>query len=173
MGTIIPVSSAIGMNSDGRHDAVALPVPAQQRLGADHAAVGQADDRLVQQLELVALDGLAQRGLEVEAGGDLLLQLVAEQLDAGAAEVLGPVHRGVGVAQQLLGRRVRAPPMAMPTLVGRVELATRQRDRLVQEATMRLGELDRLADVVRCPRARSRTRRHRSARRCRTRGSTA
>ena len=106
-----------GDEVDGQDDAVALAVPPQERLGAHHPAVGEAHDRLVEELELVALDGLAQRGLEVEPGGDPLLQLVAEQLDAGAAEVLGPVHRGVGVAQQLLGRRAEVPPMAIPMLV--------------------------------------------------------
>ena len=105
MGTIIPVSSATGMKSDGQHDPVTLAVPPQERLGAHHPAVGESHDRLVEQLELVALDGLAQGGLEVEPGGDALLQLVAEQLDAGPPEILGPVHGGVGVAQQLLGGR--------------------------------------------------------------------
>ena len=105
------------MNSDGRTTPCAGTVPAQQRLGTDDAPVGQSHDRLVEQLELVALDGLTQRGLEVEAGGDLLLQLVAEQLDAVAAEVLGAVHGGVGVAQQLLGRRRRGRRARSPTLV--------------------------------------------------------
>ncbi len=147
MGTIIPVSSAIGMNSDGRIDAVAGAVPPQQRLGADDAAVGQAHDRLVEELELLALDGLPERGLDVEARGDLLLQLVAEQLDAGPPEVLGAVHGGVGVAQELLGGCPGAAECDAHARGGE-QLATRQRDRLVQHLDDAFGELDRFGDVL-------------------------
>ncbi len=56
IGTISPVSSANGMKSPGGDEPALGVVPAQQRLHARDAAVGEADDRLVVQLELAAVE---------------------------------------------------------------------------------------------------------------------
>ena len=75
-------------------------VPAQQRLAADRTPGVDGDDRLVHEVQLVAVERTAQGGVEVESAGGLAAQLVAERLDPGPAPLLGQVHRRVGVAQQ-------------------------------------------------------------------------
>ena len=78
-------------------------VPAHQRLDAGDLAGAEAIDRLVVQLELVALERVAQLALGLEAAHGAGPHLGVEELAAGAAALLGPVHRGVGVADQQLG----------------------------------------------------------------------
>ena len=53
--TIWPDSSAIGMNAPGMTQAVLRVIPAHQRLDAEQLALGEVDDRLVLEEELVAL----------------------------------------------------------------------------------------------------------------------
>ena len=64
----------------------------------------QVDDRLVVHAQLAALD----RAVQLVAGAQVVDRAVVlagvEQLGAVAAALLGAVHRGVGVAQQRLGR---------------------------------------------------------------------
>ena len=73
----------------------------------------QGDQRLVVKLELVALERLAQLALDLQPAQGAGPHLGVEELAAGAAAFLGPVHRGVGVADQqvgvdrLAGRRAR------------------------------------------------------------------
>ena len=54
------------MNSAGGTQAALGMVPADQRLEAGDAALGDRDDRLVVDLELAALDGAPQVGLQPE-----------------------------------------------------------------------------------------------------------
>ena len=65
IGTISPVSSANGMKSSGSTQAALGVVPAQQRLDARDAAVGEADDRLVVELELAAVERPLQVGAQL------------------------------------------------------------------------------------------------------------
>ncbi len=102
--------SGVGGDRDertGLHQADAGPVPAQQRLDADHGTVPQAHDRLEVQHHLVGPQGLAQGVLHLEAGHRLVPQADVEQGRAVAAPLLGVVHRQVGVLEQL-GRVGRA-----------------------------------------------------------------
>ena len=85
-----------------RHVAVLGVVPAQQRLGADDRAVVDAHHRLVVQAQRVVGERRAQRGLERVLAQPVLGQVRVEELVGVAAEVLGAVHRDVGVLQQLL-----------------------------------------------------------------------
>ena len=78
-------------------------VPAHQRLEADDLAAAQRDDRLVVELELVAVERVAQLALDLEAAHGPRPHLRVEDLAAAAAALLRPVHRGVGVADQQLG----------------------------------------------------------------------
>ncbi len=100
IGTMSPDRSATGMNSAG------LTVPSSgwsQRRRASQPTgrpCAEGHDRLVDEAQLVALEGPAQRGVEIEAAGDLAAQRVAEHLDPGPAPLLGQVHGRVGVAQQ-------------------------------------------------------------------------
>ena len=91
------------MNSAG----VELPalgvLPADQRLEPGDLAAGEGDDRLVVEGQLLALDPLAQLALDLEPAQRAGAHLGVEELAAGAALFLGPVHRRVGVADQHVG----------------------------------------------------------------------
>jgi hypothetical protein len=91
-----PISSASGMNRPGGMR------PADQRLDADHLAVVQAQLRLVDQLELLLIDGLAQGLLQTQAL--LCMAGHAFGMEAeGIAVLLGLIQGHVGVAQQVIG----------------------------------------------------------------------
>ena len=101
-----------------RHLAAVGPRPARQRLEAGDLGRRQADDRLVVHGELVALDALAQLGLERQPAHRAGVHHRVEQLVAAAAGGLRAVHRDVGVAQQVVhradtaGRPARCPMLA-------------------------------------------------------------
>ena len=78
-------------------------VPAHQRLEADDLAAAQGDHRLVVQLELVAVERVAQLALGLEPAHGAGPHLGVEDLAAPAPALLRPVHRRVGVADQQLG----------------------------------------------------------------------
>ena len=65
-------------------------------------ASDEADDRLEEEPELAALERAVQRVLGRVRGDGAGAHRVVEHLDAAAARLLGVVHRGVGVAEQLL-----------------------------------------------------------------------
>src|SRR3712207_941170 len=78
-------------------------LPARQRLHPDDLKRIEADDRLVVEDQLVAIDPAAQLALDLKPLDRAGAQLLAEQLGAAATMLLGPVHRGVGVAHKPLG----------------------------------------------------------------------
>ena len=80
--------------------------PAQQRLGGHHRPGGERDHRLVDDAQLVALQGPVERALGRHPRRHLLAHGVVEDLTAGPSPELGPVHGGVGVAQQRVGPAV-------------------------------------------------------------------
>ena len=67
IATIMPVSSASGMNSAGMIRAALGVLPAHERLGGGGVARGERDDRLVVDGQLAALDGAAQVVLHLAA----------------------------------------------------------------------------------------------------------
>ena len=75
--------------------------PASERLEPDDVAGGQLDDRLVVRNDLAAVDAAAQLGGGAQRKGGRFLQPGGVRLDAVAATRLRPVHRPVGVAQQV------------------------------------------------------------------------
>ena len=76
--------------------------PAQQRFQPDDTLVGEVDQWLVVQLELPTLDRVAQVRLDRHPLNQVIAQRDVEDLEPPAALLFGEVHRGVGVAQQLL-----------------------------------------------------------------------
>ena len=80
IGTMSPVSSAIGTNCVGRHHAALGVVPAQQRLHARDAPVVEPHDRLVVELELAAGDGALQVGPQLEPLQHALVHLAARRV---------------------------------------------------------------------------------------------
>jgi len=83
----------------GAHQAALRALPADERLKAHQAGVGQAHDGLVVHDELVALHGAAQAVLQAQPPHGPGVQGLVEDLGAGAAGLLGPVHRDVGLPQ--------------------------------------------------------------------------
>jgi hypothetical protein len=94
-----------------RDDAQPRVAPAQQRLDPDEHATRQRDLRLVVEVELVARQRPAQGAFELEALHGAGAHGVVEHLAARLAQLLGAVHRGVGVGQQR-GRARPAPALA-------------------------------------------------------------
>jgi hypothetical protein len=90
----------------GRQQASGGVAPAQQRLRTDDPAAVQLDDGLVEQDELVALQGVLEVGFEGEPLHGVVAHGRLEQPPAVGALTFGVVHRDVGVAQQVLGELV-------------------------------------------------------------------
>ena len=91
-------------DEDLRRNVSALGVvPAQQRFGADNHVVGDPHHRLVMQSECVVLDGRTQRGLQRVLLEPVRGQVGIEELIGVAPELLRPVHRDIGMLEQLFG----------------------------------------------------------------------
>ena len=95
--------SATGMNSPGEIMPRCGMVPAHQRLDAGDGAVGQRDLRLEIDAESPLGDGDLEVVLELLAVLELLPQLLGEEREAAAAELLGRIERKVGMDDQILG----------------------------------------------------------------------
>ena len=98
-----------------RLDEAALRVaPADQGLVAFDPAVGEADHGLVVQLELPGRHGLAQAPVDFQPIAHASAQRRGIELGLAPAQLLRPVHRGVGVPDQsldvlpILGEKDRA-----------------------------------------------------------------
>ena len=81
-------------------------VPAEEGLHADDPAVVGLDDRLVVRTQLAVLDGAAEVTLEAGALVGQVLLAEVDDLVSGAPAPLGLVHRGVRLAEDLLGELV-------------------------------------------------------------------
>ena len=103
IGTIRPVSSASGMKLSGLDQPARRVLPAKQRLDAVVAALIEANDGLVVDLELVQLERPLQLRLQLEPLDDALVHRRLEDAVAALAVALRHVHGDVGVAEQLLG----------------------------------------------------------------------
>ncbi len=77
--------------------------PTDQRLEAGDLAGAEVDDGLVVERQLVAVEGVAQLPFHLQPLHRPRSHLGVEEDAAGAAALLGPVHRRVGVADQQLG----------------------------------------------------------------------
>ena len=78
-------------------------MPADECLQPGHAAVAQSHDRLEMQLELSRLDCVLQLCAQFEPLEHAFVHLGLEDPIAALAFALADVHRGVGVADQLIG----------------------------------------------------------------------
>ena len=78
--------------------------PTARGLRTRYVAV-ERHDRLVEDAELVFVDGAPQLSLELETGKGLRIEDGVEQLRRAASSLFRPVHGEVGVAQQLVRAR--------------------------------------------------------------------
>ncbi|MCY1422975.1 hypothetical protein D9M71_386770 [compost metagenome] len=86
-----------------RHKAQFRVLPANQRLDADHAKVAVADLRLVDQVQLIAVEGFAQVLFQLAAAAHFTVDAGNVELVAVARAALGQGHGLFGFLQQLLG----------------------------------------------------------------------
>ena len=77
--------------------------PTDERLEAGRGIGRAVDDRLEVDRDLFVVDRGAQLTLERLPLDRHVVRALTEDLDAVAAALLGPIHRGVGVTQQLVG----------------------------------------------------------------------
>ena len=102
IGTISRDSSATGMKDSGATRPRLGVVPAQQRFHGDDRSVAQLDDRLVVELELLALDRAPQVVLDLHVLDHAGAHHLVEDLVATAAMLLGAVEGRIGVPDQRL-----------------------------------------------------------------------
>ncbi len=115
-------------------------VPARQRLEAGDRAVFEPHDRLVQQADLLALDGAAQFGLQREAVGFPGAHRRLVDVDAVAADALGVIHRKLGVLDDLLGQLGLRIGQRQADRGGEEDLAVVEGDRRADGLADGLGE---------------------------------
>ena len=118
-------------------------LPTQQRFGAHTPCVLERDDRLEEQLELAALERTVQRVLGRVRGHRSRAHLVVEHFDAPAARLLRVVHRGVGVAEQLLRELVARSRQRDPDARPHEHLGAAHDSRADHGGEEALGDLDR------------------------------
>ena len=171
IGTIRPFSSASGMNSAGEITPHSLVGPAQQRLARDHRAVGERDDRLVVDLELVgATARCAGRARRSGAGRPRARRSASKIAKRSRPAGLRAVHRDVGLVDHAIGASRESCAVARPTLAvtatGPLPSSNGSANACEHAPRDRRPPRGR----TRAARAGSRTRRRRGARRCRRRG---
>ncbi len=103
IGAMLWLPSAMGMNRLGGTLPFSGWCPAQQRLEALDAEIGEIDDRLVMDFHFIVRQRLAQVALDLLVLEQAALHLGVEQPDAVAPCGLGFIERHVGMAQQLVG----------------------------------------------------------------------
>jgi hypothetical protein len=74
-------------------------LPANECLRTDAARVGERNDRLKEESQLAAFDGAVQLVLGGVASEGTRAHGVVEHFDTPAPELLGVIHRRVGVAK--------------------------------------------------------------------------
>ena len=95
-----PGALRVGDELPGGYDAELRVVPAQQHFQPDDAARFQIDLRLVDQAQFLALDGLAQRGVQQHLLEGFFGHVLAVEAESVAALLFGAVHRRIRVAHQ-------------------------------------------------------------------------
>src|SRR5262245_9376261 len=85
------------------HEAMLRVIPPDQRFDTQQFAMGQIDDRLELENELVTFQGPMYVLLQPQAMPKLLLHVWMEDDKTPLSGSLGVVHRDIRIAQQLLG----------------------------------------------------------------------
>ncbi len=115
-------------------------VPANHRLEPGDGLVVETDDRLVEDLDLLAAEGAAEIGFERREVGAVLAQRRPEGLDAVSAEALGMIHADLGVLDHLLGLDLLAVVHGDADRRGEERLLLAERDRRAERPADRLGK---------------------------------
>ena len=125
----------------GRRQAAKLGmIPARQRLETGNGAILQPHDRLVEHLDLLALDGAAQFRFHGQPVGLARAHGRLEDFDAVAADPLGVIHGELGVLEHFLGVARLVFGERQPDRGGDEDFAVVEADRRAQGAAHGLGE---------------------------------
>ncbi len=111
-----------------RHESVRRMLPAQQRLERHHAVRLDVDDRLIVNFQLPRLQRLPQTGLNRNALFQAPIHRGTEQLKIITPAILGLVHRGVRMPQELAHIRAIARKHADTDADRRDQLASIDND---------------------------------------------
>ena len=123
-------------------------VPAHQRLEADQAAVGQAQDGLVVRHEFLAVQRAAQVAFEFKQLERGFVQVFVEDGETLPAGGLGAVHGHVGIAQQFFRAAVARVHQGDADAGRGVELLAGDAHRLGQRGDDPFGHRHRVVDGV-------------------------
>ena len=118
-------------------------LPAQQGLDADDATLPEVDLRLVVQIKLLVAQRMAQRGLQRQPFGVVVVRRGGVDADLVAAQQLGLVQRGVGAAQQGVGAVAVGRRLGDAEAAGQVDLVPLDRHRPRDGLEQRLRRGDR------------------------------
>ena len=125
-----------------RDAAAARMVPAREGLDGHGRAGGEIDDRLVLDDDLALLDRALELGPEAVAPDDRVAHRRREDREAALAALLRVVHGDVGVAQEVVGARLRLA-RGDPDAEADVDELLAGDDRQGEGPQRALGELDR------------------------------
>ena len=170
IGAIRPVSSASGMKSPG---STSPRRGWNQRASASTATtrpVVEADDRLVVDADLVALDRLLERGRELVAPRGCACASPARRTRSAACRSLLAVYIATSALREQLVGRLASAAVAMPMLACIEHSRPWSDERRAQRCDDPVARRARRSLVVARPRAGRRTRRRRGGPPCRRRG---
>ena len=146
---MLPARSASGMKTSGGTDPEFRVLPSQQRLEPDDSSREQVDERLIVDVELGQV-GADDRFPDEQMAHHLRPLVGVKERDRRARllVVLGAVHRGVGMGEQLTGRLRRLADDDADAC-GHREAVVADRERNLECPEQTLGE--RLAVLRRHP----------------------
>ena len=138
-------------NEDGGRHLAAGRRPAQQQLGTCNTAAFSTDNRLKAHGKFIPLDRLPQPIGDRQPLLRLRLQALIEELPAIAATFLDRIHRGIGIAQQIIRRMRTAISNRHPDTARHEQIVALKHDRLPQyvvDPRRQQGHADRLLDLL-------------------------
>ena len=89
-------------------------LPSDKGFDAGDLAAEQVDLGLVVQAQFAALDPGSQFVLQLRVGSHVVAERLVVDLDAVAASVLGRIHRGIGLTQQIVDQLRIVDPICAP-----------------------------------------------------------
>ena len=119
-------------------------VPAQERLDADDLGGAERDLGLVVEDELAPVGRAAKRVLDLRAAQRASAHLGVEEVQRGAALLLGHLARGVGAAQHVVDRQLARRRGRDADRTGCVDAVQADRERVVERGEDPVAELERV-----------------------------
>src|SRR5689334_13838151 len=131
-----------GDESGGRRPRWLGMAPSRHKLEAGDRAVLEAQDRLIEDRDFLALERAPQLGFQRHPVALPRAHRWLEHLDAVAADTFGVIHRELGVLEDFLRATRLAVAERNPARRGAKQLAAVARDGRAAPFAQRLGEAD-------------------------------